>query len=248
MNGRAGPVSSGIGPVAGPGGEVRHGPGGQPAGDGPYEPVHRQRAYEPGTVLTPRDLARQPRSMRTRSALAATAVALWCATIALLVLTSWQWAMCGAVPALALSLGLFTSWALARTIVGVNVHGVSMEPTYHDGDRVLVRRQPALVPGQVVVVEESTPDGDWLWPPLTGGAELGDVLRRRWIIKRVAAVPGDPVPRETVLALADVPEDSVPPGKLILLGDNAKASLDSRQSGYYPVERVLGAVWRPAAS
>lgn len=64
------------------------------------------------------------------------------------------------------------------------------------------------------------------------------------MIKRVAAVPGDPVPRDEVPALADVPEACVLPGKLVLLGDNPDVSYDSRRAGYFPAERVLGVVVR----
>lgn len=45
--------------------------------------------------------------------------------------------------------------------------------------------------------------------------------RTRWIIKRVAAVP-----RDTVDTLAAVPEDRIPPGKLVLLGHILRTSAD----------------------
>ncbi|MET9295509.1 S26 family signal peptidase [Streptomyces sp. NPDC003077] len=79
-------------------------------------------------------------------------------------------------------------------------------------------------------------------PPLPSLAGPGAVSARRWIIKRVAAAPGDPVPRASVPALATAPEERVPPGRLVLLGDNPGASLDSRQYGYFPIARVLGTV------
>ena len=56
-----------------------------------------------------------------------------------------------------------------------------------------------------------------------------------------------PVPRESVPALAAAGEDRVPPDRLVLLGDNADASLDSRHYGYFPTDRVLGTVLRPLA-
>jgi signal peptidase I len=67
------------------------------------------------------------------------------------------------------------------------------------------------------------------------------------MIKRVSAVPGDPVPRDWAPVLARVRGERVPPGRLILLGDNKETSFDSRQVGYFPVERVLGAVLRSLA-
>ncbi|MGI5174844.1 S26 family signal peptidase [Dactylosporangium sp. CA-152071] len=128
---------------------------------------------------------------------------------------------------------------LARRLVAVTVHGASMEPTYRDGDRVLVRRGGTPAVGQVVVVEYPSLDGTWHLPLLPDGAPADEVGRRRWLIKRVAAVPGDPVPRDRVPALAG---ERVPPGMVVLLGDNPGSSFDSRRMGYFSGARVLGAV------
>jgi len=136
-----------------------------------------------------------------------------------------------------LSVGVFVViTVLRRGLVVVTVRGASMEPTYRDGDRVLVRRRYVPTVGQVVVVERPMHHGDWPAPPAARGSHT------EWLIKRVAAVPGDPVPRDRVPALADAPEDRVPPGMLILLGDNREASFDSAHIGYIPADRVLGAV------
>ncbi|MGC4795879.1 S26 family signal peptidase [Micromonospora saelicesensis] len=128
---------------------------------------------------------------------------------------------------------------LTRRLVAVTVYGASMEPTYRGGDRVLVRRGSMPATGHVVVVEYPTLDGTWPLPPLRDGASASEVGRRRWLIKRVAAVPGDPVPRDRVPALA---EERVPPGMVVLLGDNPDSSFDSRRIGYFAGERILGAV------
>jgi signal peptidase I len=126
-----------------------------------------------------------------------------------------------------------------RRLVAVRVVGASMEPTYDDGERVLVRRAPAraLRWGQVVVFEE--PDVAGRWSRLARG-EAG----RGWMIKRVVALPGDPVPRARVPRLADRPEATVPPGHLVVVGDNPRGSFDSRAFGYVPADRVLGVVIR----
>ncbi|MEU4832116.1 S26 family signal peptidase [Streptosporangium sp. NPDC023615] len=139
--------------------------------------------------------------------------------------------------------------ALRRRLVVVTVHGESMEPAYHDGDRVLVRRGLTPARGQVIVVERPTVDDRWCDPPrpaVTAGAGWTD--DRDWMMKRVAALPGDPVPYDLVPALADVAEKVVPPGRLVLLGDNRRASFDSRTVGYFPAERVLGVVLRPLSN
>ena len=110
-----------------------------------------------------------------------------------------------------------------RRVVVVSVRGWSMAPDLRPGDRLLVRRTTAAVrPGDVVVVDLDT----------------------GWAVKRVAAVAGDPRP-------AGVPgAGEVPPGHVVLLGDNAAVSLDSRELGPVPADRLVGVVRRrlPAGS
>ena len=107
------------------------------------------------------------------------------------------------------------------------------------GDRVLVRRLPAdrVRAGQVVVVERPLwRDSAWHWP-----APQGRVTGRKWMIKRTAAVPGEPVP--DVLD-GVVRESTVPAGALVVLGDNSAESTDSREMGFIPAGRVLGIALR----
>jgi signal peptidase I len=118
---------------------------------------------------------------------------------------------------------------LRRTLVVVTVAGRSMEPTFQPGDRVLARRASLrhIRTGDIVVV---------------GGAERTAPIppgSHALIIKRVAAVPGDQVPRRQVPALAAVPELTVPPGKFVLLGDGPVSS-DSRQIGYFDGAWLVG--------
>lgn len=130
-------------------------------------------------------------------------------------------------------------WALAASAVttvllwfrrhytAVTVRGLSMQPTLHDGDRVLVRRVPParLHVGDVVVAR----------PGRLGSG--GD----RWLVKRVAALPGDLVPESVS---GRVGRSTVPDGALILLGDNAVVSWDSRALGFFDVVLLLGRVER----
>jgi signal peptidase I len=122
------------------------------------------------------------------------------------------------------------AWALvlrSRLLV-VTVHGVSMEPTYHAGDRLLVRRArlDRVRAGQVVVVQgNSATPGD-----PTGGR----------MVKRAVAVPGDPVPPQI-----PVPGPRVPVDSLLVLGDNLARSNDSRRLGYLPAHALIGVVVRP---
>jgi signal peptidase I len=135
------------------------------------------------------------------------------------------------------------------------VRGESMEPTYADGQVVLVRRRnrfsPPLRRGDVVLVQKD----------------------RDVIIKRVFRLPGDEITEEPpnlpryalfsdTLDYYEQQEEATPTGPrlrlfvpqdyLVVLGDNPKASEDSRYFGPLPLRDVLGTVVRapgpPASS
>lgn len=129
---------------------------------------------------------------------------------------------------------------LRKRLVSVTVTGNSMLPAYRPGDHVLVRRGVVPARGGVVVVElPSTERRSWDSPPAGLGSPGEPVGERQWLLKRVSAVPGD------VWRSAEGATSRVPADHLLLLGDNASVSFDSRQMGPFPVARVLGAVWRP---
>lgn len=94
---------------------------------------------------------------------------------------------------------------LRRRFVSVLVQGTSMEPTLRHGERVLVRRAglAQVRRGQVVVFALPVPfDATSGNPP--------------WMIKRVVALPGDPVPW-----LDSAHDDQrVPIGRFVAIGDN----------------------------
>ncbi|MEU7936507.1 S26 family signal peptidase [Microbispora bryophytorum] len=128
--------------------------------------------------------------------------------------------------------------AAARALCVVEVHGESMEPGLWSGDRVLVRRvrprRPGLFVrrvrrGDVVVISRVGP-GEGV--ALDGGTNL--------VIKRAAAVAGDPIPP----GFEALGEARVPPGRLLVLGDNPSRSTDSRQWGLLPESRITGVVLR----
>ncbi|TCB96820.1 S26 family signal peptidase [Micromonospora zingiberis] len=131
--------------------------------------------------------------------------------------------------------------AVRRGLAVVTVRGQSMWPTYGDGDRVLVRRGRAPRPGQVVVLERPDVHG-WLRPPMPPTAGPSAVADRQWMIKRVVAVPGDPVPWDLLPALSGNPSGRVPAGQFVVVGDNLARSWDSRLIGYVPAHRLLGRV------
>lgn len=107
-----------------------------------------------------------------------------------------------------------------RCLLLVTVVESSMEPALHSGDRILIRRVSGagLRRGQIAVVRRA-------------GGSSG------LVIKRVAAVPGDPVPPEVLPAVGTT---RVPPGCMVLLGDNPEQSSDSRLVGFYRLADLVG--------
>lgn len=113
--------------------------------------------------------------------------------------------------------------AARRRFMLITVRGTSMTPTYADGERLLVRRG-GYAAGDVVVFR----------PPvrIPGGLE--------WLVKRVAAMPGDTVPADMAGRAAVA---VVPPGRLLVRSD--AGGLDSRQLGLIDGRDVVGKVCSP---
>lgn len=118
------------------------------------------------------------------------------------------------------------------------VKGDSMLPTYHDGQIVLVNRLYRLVsplrPGDVVLVRK----GHEVLIKRVGYV-AGDTIdgRSAWSFYRVSEY-FDAVPASG----ASPPLLRVPPGYVVVLGDNKSISDDSRSFGPVAVRDVLGRV------
>jgi signal peptidase I len=106
-------------------------------------------------------------------------------------------------------------WWLRTRLLVVTVDGPSMAPTLLDGQRLLARRT-GRPPGRGDVVVAS-PFGDG-----------------RLVVKRVAAIAGDALSAGVV-----------PVGTVVLLGDNAEESVDSRTWGPVRVTAVRARILRP---
>jgi signal peptidase I len=113
-----------------------------------------------------------------------------------------------------------------RQLVTVTVNGDSMLPVLLPGDRVLVRRTRVnrLARDDIVVFAR----------PLTA--------ERTWMIKRVVAAPGDPVPRQDVPSFWSDTIARIPARHFVVLGDNPSDSYDSRSFGYLHADGLLGVV------
>jgi signal peptidase I len=128
---------------------------------------------------------------------------------------------------------------LRRQLLVVTVNGHSMLPAYVDGDRVLVVRDRPVRAGDVVVADIPG------HAARVGAHDVEVNLPEGRVLKRVAALSGDPVPDG--IAGVDGGHLRVPLGKLVLLGDNATASVDSRHYGYVDAREVVGVVVRRMA-
>lgn len=133
-------------------------------------------------------------------------------------------------PGLIAVVGLATLIATIRCqLVVVTVYGRSMQPSLEPGDRVLVRRSTRLQRQQVAV--------------FTHRSALEDA-EPVLLIKRVAAVAGDPIPPSVP---AQTTSRIVPTGSVVLLGDNQHHSFDSREIGLVPDTQIVGVVIRRLA-
>ena len=142
-------------------------------------------------------------------------------------MTSFWWRFAAALAVTAGALGA-VRWQYSV----VTVRGPSMEPDLTDGDRLLTRRCGIrrLQRGQLVIFRE--PGLKRRRPAWLTGA--GQDL---WVIKRVVAVPGDPVP-DSVRAVAGGAR-VVPRRAVVVLGDGP-VSRDSRHWGFIPASHILG--------
>jgi signal peptidase I len=141
-----------------------------------------------------------------------------------------------------LALSLF--FVLRFTIDTVIVIGMSMEPSFHNGQRILVSKvsyrfhEPER--GDVIVFQPADkPEGDF--------------------IKRIIGIPGDTVEvqdgavylngeklQEPYIKNApryDFDEMEIPAGSYFVLGDNRNNSNDSHNGWVVPRENIVGKAW-----
>jgi signal peptidase I len=164
-------------------------------------------------------------------------------------------------------LSLLIFLLLHMSIGNRRVDGPSMEPTLVNGERVVVNKLNYLSfrsDGLAGLLPFVHPDDEELFA--FDGPERGDIIVFRYslnesrdFVKRIIGVPGDEIEiRQGVVFIDDEELDepyvanhdrsnmvavAVPAGTYFVLGDNRRASQDSRVFGVVPFENIIGRVW-----
>ena len=141
-------------------------------------------------------------------------------------------------------LALVIFFALRFTIDTVIVLGISMEPSFHSGQRILVSkvsyRMHEPERGDVIVFRPVEPDD-------------------KDLIKRIIAQPGDTVEVKDSAVYVNgtklkesyiknppnyiLPEQEVPANNYFVLGDNRNRSNDSHNGWFVPRQNIAGKAW-----
>lgn len=137
--------------------------------------------------------------------------------------------------------GVLLRWFVLQPYM---ISSTSMEPTLLSGDRILINQLTTR-----------------FWAP-----SRGDIVvffypldPRRTFIKRIVALPGETVElhdnqvfingvvlSEPYLKAGNYPPfaaETVPPGRVFVLGDNRQESSDSREWGLLPMDHIQGKYW-----
>jgi signal peptidase I len=147
----------------------------------------------------------------------------------------WEW---GKTFVIAIGLAVLIRAFIFAPII---VEGESMQPTLHDGDRMIVSKINYVLgePDRFdIVVFEATEDKDYIKRII---GLPGDMLEYK---NNTLFVNGEKVNEsylpEQMLELTDDFSTEVPSGMLFVLGDNRGNSQDSRMIGPVSIDKVVG--------
>ena len=165
-------------------------------------------------------------------------------------------------------LALLIFLGLQFSMGNYRVEGSSMVPTLEEGEYVIVNKlvylklDPREIAGLLPFVDTQDEGGFFPFHPPRRGEVI--IFRfpanpKRDFVKRVIGVPGDTIeiqrgkvlvngvalnePYVTHTDRNDMTETRVPPKSYFVLGDNRRASNDSRDWGPVPAENIIGRAW-----
>ncbi|MEO8457052.1 MAG: signal peptidase I [Chloroflexota bacterium] len=171
----------------------------------------------------------------------------------------YQWARQFRVAVLALLIVGVGFFLLFGTLKGFRAEGLSMEPSLHNGDDVVVNRlaYAHIDFGMISWLPLINIDARWKTPARGDIIVFHSPVEDKELVKRVIGLPGDTVKiddSEVVLNGAPLSEPyavgkttcidacdwTVPDDSYFVLGDNRQNSLDSRSGWFVPIDNIAG--------
>ena len=164
-------------------------------------------------------------------------------------------------------------WIFSGVVSGFEIHQTSMEPTFHEGQRVIVNKLGGLMERWVVGVAHAADDT----PHVPFAPHRGQIVVFRsltiadeTLIKRTIGIPGDKIELRDGMVFVNGERINEPyvhgqttachsycrpitlgPGQYFMMGDNRGVSMDSRSFGPVPADNIIGSVvlryWPPSA-
>ncbi len=126
-------------------------------------------------------------------------------------------------------------------VESIEVQGFSMEPTLHDGERLLINKLVYRIrpprQGEIIVFKyPRQPDRDFIKRVIAGPGQQIEIRTGR------VFVDGNPLKEDylTTTFFGDLPPVEVPKGHVFVMGDNRGNSEDSRSFGPVSLEMVKG--------
>lgn len=168
---------------------------------------------------------------------------------------------------------LLLFWIFSGIVSGFEIHQTSMEPTFHEGQRVIVNKLGGLMERWVVGVAHAANDSQHVpFAPHRGQVVVFRSLTTadETLIKRTIGIPGDQIELRNGMVFVNGERIAEPyihgqttachsycrsitlgPEEYFMMGDNRSVSMDSRSFGPVPADNIVGSVvlryWPPSA-